>query len=37
MKNIEISQKYLLLVLNDRGGVAPIGSLRIRAFIIYGC
>ena len=34
MSNMEISQKYLLLVLNDRGGVAPIGSLRIRAFMV---
>ncbi|ADE72421.1 MULTISPECIES: GOLPH3/VPS74 family protein [Priestia] len=34
MKNIEVSQKYLLLVLNDKGGVAPIGSLRIRAFMV---
>jgi len=31
---MEISQKYLLLVLNDKGGVAPIGSLRIRAFMV---
>ncbi|MED3855568.1 GPP34 family phosphoprotein [Priestia megaterium] len=34
MSNMEISQKYLLLVLNDKGGVAPIGSLRIRAFMV---
>ncbi|MGQ9008802.1 GPP34 family phosphoprotein [Bacillus stercoris] len=34
MKNIEISQKYLLLVLNDKGRVAPIGSIRIRAFMV---
>ncbi|MGA4921045.1 GOLPH3/VPS74 family protein [Bacillus subtilis] len=34
MKNMEISQRYLLLVLNDKGRVAPIGSIRIRAFMV---
>jgi len=34
MENIEISQKYLLLILNDKGRVAPIGSMRIRAFMV---
>ncbi|MGE7186503.1 GPP34 family phosphoprotein [Peribacillus sp. NPDC006672] len=34
MKDMEISQKYLLLALNDKGSVAAIGSMRIRAFMV---
>ncbi|SFC52912.1 Golgi phosphoprotein 3 (GPP34) [Bacillus sp. OV322] len=34
MKDIQISQSFLLLSLNDKGGVSPLGSLRIRAFLI---
>ena len=34
MDNIGISQRYLLLSVNDKGGIAPIGSLRIRSFLI---
>ncbi|WHY74746.1 GPP34 family phosphoprotein [Fictibacillus enclensis] len=34
MENMGISQRYLLLSLNDKGGVAPVGSLRIRSFLI---
>lgn len=34
MKDIQISQGFLLLTLNDKGGVATIGSMRTRAFLI---
>jgi hypothetical protein len=34
MKDMEISQKYLLLALNDKGSVATIGSMRVRAFMV---
>ena len=34
MENIGISQMYLLLSVNDKGGVAPIGSMRIRSYMI---
>ncbi|MFE3974424.1 MULTISPECIES: GPP34 family phosphoprotein [unclassified Peribacillus] len=34
MKDMEISQKYLLLALNDKGSVAAIGSMRVRAFMV---
>lgn len=34
MRDIQISESFLLLSLNEKGGVAPIGSMRIRAYLI---
>ncbi|MBO0962126.1 GPP34 family phosphoprotein [Neobacillus sp. MM2021_6] len=34
MENLSISQRYLLLSLNEKGGIAPIGSMRIRSYLI---
>ena len=34
MMDLKISQAFMLLALNDKGGVASVGSMRIRAYVI---